>query len=149
MCSRMTVLIRLRRSREKPACSGAVVGGLPPNTRDTRRKKVKRIRMSANLSQNAPIPLAAAVHGRPNLLAGFIATARGLAMLYVVRMGRAGGWHPSPPLFRGPGPSSTPRLHRLSASAAWHPGSGAVARGAAAMEFRLLHQAVSLVQLAW
>src|SRR5580692_12899368 len=49
ICSCITVLIRLRRSPEKPACSGAVVGKLAPATNDTTRQKTKRIRMSANL----------------------------------------------------------------------------------------------------
>src|ERR1022692_4409804 len=51
MCSFITMLIRLRRSLEKPACSGAAVGKLAPTTNDATKQKTKRIRMSANLSQ--------------------------------------------------------------------------------------------------
>jgi hypothetical protein len=51
ICSCITVLIRFRRSREKPACSGAAVGKLAPATNDATKQKTKRIRMSANLSQ--------------------------------------------------------------------------------------------------
>src|ERR1035438_4557735 len=51
ICSCITVLILFRRSREKPACSGAAVGKLAPTTNDATKQKTKRIRMSANLSQ--------------------------------------------------------------------------------------------------
>src|ERR1022692_2026564 len=51
MCSFITMLIRLRRSLEKPACSGAAVGKLAPTTNDATKQKTKRTRMSANLSQ--------------------------------------------------------------------------------------------------
>jgi hypothetical protein len=51
ICSCITVLIRFRRSREKPACSGAAVGKLAPPTNDAPKQKTSRIRMSANLSQ--------------------------------------------------------------------------------------------------
>src|SRR5450755_905627 len=52
ICSCITVLILFRRSREKPACSGAAVGKLAPTTNDATKQKTKRIRMSANLSQS-------------------------------------------------------------------------------------------------
>src|SRR5208337_1910514 len=51
ICSCITALIRFRRSREKPACSGAAVGKLAPATNEATRQKTKSIRMSANLSQ--------------------------------------------------------------------------------------------------
>src|SRR5450432_2487495 len=50
-CSCITVLIRFRRSREKPACSGAPVGRLAPHTSDTTRPKINRIRMSVVISR--------------------------------------------------------------------------------------------------
>src|SRR5690349_16430856 len=53
ICSCITVLIRFRRSREKPTCSGAAVGKLAPPTNDATKQKTSRIRMSANLSQKA------------------------------------------------------------------------------------------------
>ncbi len=51
ICSCMTAPIRFRRSREKPACSGAAVGKLAPPASDAIKQKTNGMRMRANLSQ--------------------------------------------------------------------------------------------------
>src|SRR5579862_9988240 len=82
ICSCITVLIRFRRSGEKPACSGGAVGKLAPNSNVATKQKTMRIRMRANLSQRHALrkkspPNLCAAEPAENPLGGFHAAELG------------------------------------------------------------------------